>query len=122
MRFGRAFGEGSAAILVFSFCTVAQSNPYQSIPARNVFGLKPPLVHVPAPVEPPPRPTPNLVLTGVVDFSDLKWALITRTDPGGRPNNVTLTPGETESGLQLVDINANKATATVRVDGIDTVV
>jgi len=121
MRFGRAMGEGVATVLVFSVCAIAQSNPYESIAERNVFGLKPPVIHQPALAESPPRPIPNLVLTGVVDFSDLKWALITRTDPGRPPANHTLIPGEIEGGLQLLDLNANQATVTVRVDGADTV-
>jgi hypothetical protein len=100
----------------------SQPNPYSDIAQRNVFGLKPPPVfHAPTP-EPPPRPTPNLLLTGVVDFSTSKWALITRTDPGRPPSNYTLTPGEIEGGLQLLDINATRATVTVRVDGMDTIV
>jgi hypothetical protein len=96
-------------------------NPYGSIATRNVFHLKepPPVV----PFVPPtlPRPVPSLTLTGVADFSTVKWAFVTRTDPGRPATNYTLSPGETEGGLQLVDLNATAATVTVRVDGIETV-
>lgn len=96
-------------------------NPYGSIATRNVFHLKEPPPQV-QPVQPvTPRLAPNLVLTGVADFSTVKWAFITRTDPGRPAANYTLSPGETEGGLQLLDLNATAATVTVRVDGLETV-
>ena len=109
-------------VVLPSFCVLGQTNPYAAIADRNVFGLKPPVVYKPVEPEPLLRPVPNLLLSGVVDFSTLKWALITRTDPGRPPNFYTLAPGETEGGLQLLDINAAKATVTVRVDDFETVV
>lgn len=118
MRFGRVL----AMVVLPPFCILAQTNPYAAIAERNVFGLKPPVVYKHPDPEPVARPVPNLVLSGVVDFSTLKWALITRTDPGRPPNFYTLAPGETEGGLQLLDINAAKATVTVRVDDFETVV
>jgi hypothetical protein len=108
-----------AAWVVLTVSSLA--NPYSKIPARNVFRLKepqPPVNFVP-PAQ--PRPAPKLLLTGVADFSTVKWAFITRIDPGRQPANYTLTPGETEGGLQLLDLNANTATVTLRVDGIETV-
>jgi hypothetical protein len=106
--------------LVFS-AVAAQSNPYDLIAGRNVFRLKdpPPPVAPPAPV--PSQPPPKLVLTGIADFSTMKWAFITRTDPGKAAKNYTLTFGENEGGLQLVGIDARTASATVRVDGTETV-
>lgn len=131
MRFGclsfhglRRFVPSALFVLALpAFIAAAQprTNPYSTIASRNVFGLKDPPLPVSLHQPPPPRPVPNLVLTGVADFSTAKWAFITRTDPGRPARNCTLTPGETEDGLQLVDINANKATVILRVDGIDTV-
>jgi hypothetical protein len=100
----------------------SESNPYSNIAARNVFALKPPPPPVPPPSPAaPPRPAPNLVLTGVADFSTARWAFVTRTDPGQKPKNLTLTLGETEAGVQLVALNARTDTATLFVDGMNTV-
>jgi hypothetical protein len=101
--------------------TVSDGHPYSAIVVRNVFGLKEP--RPPEVIKPtaPPRPVPTLVLTGVADFSTTKWAFITRTDPGARPRYYTLTLGETEGGLQLLDIDAKSATVKLRVDGLETV-
>ena len=115
----------TALILVTSLLLGAISpshaHPYSVIVARNVFGLKePPPPRVIDPV-PPPRPAPILVLTGVADFSTAKWAFITRTDPGAQPKYYTLSVGETEGGLQLLDIDAASASVKLRVDGLDTV-
>ena len=110
--------------LVFpGFLALAQprANPYGSIAARNVFGLKDPPSPVPFQQPAPPKQVPKLLLTGIADFSTAKWAFVTRTDPGRPPKNYTLTPGESEGGLQVLDINAAAATVVLRVDGIDTV-
>jgi hypothetical protein len=117
------FGCVSAVLAVSTLIGFAEPkiNPYGSIADRNVFRLKDPPPPVSFHQPPPPRPVPNLLLTGVADFSTAKWAFITRTDPGRPAKNCTLTLGETEEGLQLIDINANKATVTLLVDGIDTV-
>ena len=97
------------------------ANPYSDIAARNVFGLKDPPAPAPFPAPVAPKPAPDLVLTGLADFSTLKWALVTRTDPGQTPKKHTLKFGETEGGLQLIALNAQNATATLRLDGANTV-
>jgi hypothetical protein len=61
------------------------------------------------------------MLTGIADFSTVKWAFVTRTDPGAQPRNYTLSPGENEGGLQIIDLNANTGTVVLRVDETDTV-
>jgi hypothetical protein len=96
-------------------------NPYSSIAARNVFHLKEPPPVVPFIQPAPPRVAPKLVLTGIADFSTIKWAFVTRTDPGAQPKNYTLNPGETEGGLQIIDLNVRAGTVVLRVDEIDTV-
>src|SRR6185503_20272836 len=63
---------------------------------------------------------PNLILSGIVDFSRVQCALITRTDPGHPPTNYTLDVGESEGGVHLMKLDAKGATATVQVDGADT--
>ena len=98
----------------------SKSNPYHVITFRNVFHLKPPVVPKRTGAEPPPRIVPNLVLSGIVDFYRVKCAFITRTDPGRPPKNYTLNVGELEGGLRLVTLDARGATATVQVDGADT--
>ncbi|HKQ39658.1 MAG TPA: hypothetical protein VJ063_16395 [Verrucomicrobiae bacterium] len=96
-------------------------NPYTSIAARNIFHLKdpPPAVQFVPPAT--VRTPPNLILTGIADFSTAKWVLVTRADPGQSPHNYTLAPGEIEGGLQIMDIDANASTVLLRVDGIETV-
>src|SRR5439155_23754141 len=108
-------------LLVISASAQPTANPYHTIAERNVFRL-----HAPPPPQPvespvPPRPVPNLILTGIADFSTVKWVFVTRTDPGQPPKNYTLALGETEGGLQLISVDANSATVTLRVDGTDTV-
>jgi len=124
MRFGSIAGKAVALVSFGAVSILAhgESNTYEDIPRRNVFGLKPPIINKPVPPELSLRPVPTLTLTGVVDFSIAKWALITRTDPGRPSSAYTLTPGEIEGGLQILDLDARKATVTVRVDGTDTVV
>lgn len=108
--------------LVVLVALVAQSkaNPYDVIAGRNVFRLKDPPPPVVPPSPAPSRPPPKLVLTGIADFSTMKWAFITRTDAGQAAKSYTLTFGENEGGLQLVGIDARTASATVRVDGSET--
>lgn len=120
----RALGKTVGFFVLISFPLMGQpsSNPYLVIAYRNVFGLKAPEVPERKVADPPPRVMPVLVLNGVVDFSSAKWALISRTDPGRPAKNYTLEPGEVEEGVQLISLDADKATATVRVDGIDTLV
>jgi hypothetical protein len=97
-----------------------KSNPYRVIAFRNAFGLKPPAVPKSTTPEPPPRVMPNLALSGIVDFYRVRCALVTRTDPGRPPKNYTLDLGELEGGLKLINLDAKSATATVQVDGADT--
>ena len=116
-------GAIAAGLLVLSVLMAqCEANPYGSITERNVFKLKDPPVPAPPPPAPAtPRPSPKLVLTGVVDFSSMRWAFITRTDPGQPPKNYTLSFGENEGGLRLVGIDAGTASATLLVDGSETV-
>lgn len=69
----------------------------------------------------PPKVLPNLVLTGIADFSTAKWVFVSRSDSNRPPKNYTLTSHQTQGGLQLIDVNAKLATATVVVDGTETV-
>ena len=112
----------SFIVVLFSFASLPEvtAHPYRVIAERNIFGLKDP---PPRPVSqpPPPRPAPKLVLTGVVDFRSEKWAFVTRTDAGAPPKNYTLTLGETEGGLQVVEINAESEIVRLRVDGAEPV-
>jgi hypothetical protein len=105
------------ALVLSTWTARPEGNPYSDISMRNVFGLKDPPPPPVFPAAPPPRPAPNLVLTGLADFSTVRWAFVTRTDPGQQPKKHTLTFGETEGGLQLLALNAQSATATLRVDG-----
>lgn len=93
----------------------AASNPYLPIVDRNVFGLR-----EPPPPPPPPPPAPvaednsELMLTGVVDFRLGRWALVTRTERGKSPRQYTLSVGEREDNLEVLDIDAEAGTARLR--------
>lgn len=89
-------------------------NPYRHVVDRNIFDLREP-VPVPQPVPLPKlEDSEELMLTGVVDFRLGRWALITCTQHGKPPRSYTLSVGEREDNLQLLDIDAKAATVRVR--------
>lgn len=108
-------------LIVSSVFAEPSRNPYSTIVARNVFRLKDPPPPTPIPQPMPPRPTPILLLTGVADFTIAKWAFVTRTDPGQPPKSYTLSVGEHEGGLELMNLDAKSGSVTLRVDGTETV-
>jgi hypothetical protein len=57
------------------------------------------------------------VLTGIVDFSKAKWALLTSTERGKSPKPYTLTVNQREDDIEVLSIDAVGATVRVRQDG-----
>jgi hypothetical protein len=104
-----------AGILIAASVPANSQNPYAAITERNIFGLR-----EPPPPPPPPVPAPvandtsELTLTGVVDFQTAKWALLTCTERGKSPRPYTLSVGQKQDNLEVLEINAEAATVRVR--------
>ena len=102
-------------LLVYSASATSDLNPYAAIIERNVFALR-----EPSPAAPPPAPAPvaadtsELVLTGVVDFRTIKWALLTCTERGKTARQYTLGVGQRQDNIEVLDIDAESATVRVR--------
>jgi len=112
LRMGKMMMAQVALGILLTFPTFASpDNPYLPIVDRNVFKLREP---VPPPLVLPPttvvEENVELILTGVVDFRLGRWALITRTERGKPPRGYTLSVGEREDDLQLLDIDAQAGT------------
>jgi len=100
---------------------VAKENPYQSIIDRNAFGLKP-----------PPSPPTNVVeaapllqvkLTGVSSLGGEPKAFFQMTEPG--PGKLPkwppgLTKGEKLDGIEVLDIDVDKAEVRIKNGTIET--
>jgi len=112
---GKMINAQVALAVILTIPTFATpDNPYRHIVDRNVFGLREP-VPVPEPVPPPkPEDGEELLLTGVVDFRLGRWALVTRTERGKPARSYTLSVGEREDNLQLLDIDAKAGTVRLR--------
>ncbi len=59
------------------------SNRYEEIPARNVFGLRPPVIPTKEP--PPPAPLPRVILNGITTILAQKKALLKVVPPAKKP-------------------------------------
>ena len=124
-----------ATALIFALCTVAigipsfgaaadsSAKPFDGIPRANVFGLHDP----PIPVGPPPPqiPLPPMKLTGILEGWGKLLAFLELGAPPVPPNPaktlfLTLSPGESESGLEVLSVNLKAGTASVRVMNIVT--
>ena len=110
----------------FAFATGVQAiapgspgQPYNAIPDRNLFGLKPPQV-LPEPVKEAP-PLPKVILTGVTDILGMKLAFLKVQFPAkpGEPakeQSMTLKEGEREGAIEVVDIDL-RGTVQVKNSG-----
>lgn len=108
-----ALVQAALGILLIVSTRTAVANPYTTIVQRNVFALREP-VPPPAPMPLPPQDTPELVLTGIADFRTVKWARLTRAEPGKPPRHYTLAARQRADNLEVLDINADTDTVRVR--------
>jgi hypothetical protein len=97
----------------------ADANPYKTISQRNVFGLKAPVPPPPESPVAPPRPLPEITLTGIADFSLKKWALLVSAEPGKPPKRYTLREGQQDDGLEVRSIDVNAGTVSIRYEGTE---
>jgi hypothetical protein len=111
------FAVGS---LVFAGTAVAlpPDNPYQAIVERNVFGLGSP--PPPPTTAPPPAPPVNITFTGITNFRGERraWFLVPGAD--GKQLPVSLSLGERDGILELVDISEEHGEVTVLNSGKET--
>lgn len=101
------------AIAVHATDTVSPGNPYALIVARNVFGLNPPPPPGPAvPAEPPPKITPN----GIMSIFGSLQALfkVSVTVPGKPPTEKSymLSEGQREDDIEVTKIDEKNAIIT----------
>jgi hypothetical protein len=87
----------------------ADSNPYQAIVTRNVFGLKDP--PAPAPAVEQKKPVPKLTLTGITTLGKTRALM---TAPPAPPK-----PGELPKGLQSFILGVGERDGEVEVVSID---
>ena len=94
----------------------AESNPYQGIVDRNVFGLKPP----PPPPDPEANkpPPPKIFLTGITTILGNKRALLKTTPPAkpGEPakeQTFTIGEGQRDGDIEVLEINEKAGTVKV---------
>lgn len=93
--------------------TLADAKPYDVIPDRNVFKLKP----LPPPPDPnavPPTPPSNVTLTGITDILGDKMALM-EEQPQGKPKiYLMLSEGQRDGDVTVVSINQTASTVTIK--------
>jgi hypothetical protein len=86
--------------------------PYSKITERNVFNLKPPAP--PPTVAPPPQPTSNVKLTGILTILAAKKAVLQIADPGKAPESKILKEGEREGEVEVLEINEIEGTVRIK--------
>jgi hypothetical protein len=99
------------------------ANPYEIIPLRNVFGLKPVTVSpavVPA-TNSIPSPARDIKLTGISTFPP-KHALLVTTAPGEPLRYLVLSEGEEEHSIKVATIDPDGAWVQLLVDGAPRIV
>lgn len=115
---GRLWFFSIVAVLVCAHAARAQTNPFEAILTRNVFGLVP----VPPQPEQPKPPLPKITLTGITTVTGPVRALLkmpaapgTTTPAVERFFNLKL--GEREGDLEVLEINEKAGTVVVNYAG-----
>jgi hypothetical protein len=103
----------AAGVLLAVSIFANPANPYASIAERNIFGLREPSPIKPEPPPPVAADTSELTLTGIVDFQKAKWALLTCAERGKQLRRYTLSIGEKQDNIQVLNIDAEAATVRV---------
>jgi hypothetical protein len=99
--------------------TMADSNPYQAIVTRNVFGLKEP--PPPPQIVEPAKPAPKLTLTGIITIGKtraLMTALPAQPKPGEQPKgpqSFVLAEGERDGEVEVVSIDPALGKVTLKL-------
>jgi hypothetical protein len=123
---------GSLSVPVHAIVKDAEPNRYESIPDRNIFGLKP--IEQPQVSNQPPV-LPKLFLTGITTILGNKRVLLKEVPPTGSPGatnkeeSLILTEGQREGHVEVLAIDekagrvrvnnsGNEMTLTFEKDGI----
>jgi len=106
-------------LLVWATAAVAAENPYDSIVARNAFGLRAP---PPSQPTPPPQPVwtppPDLKITGLVAVPPTKKVSFYVIEHGKPPKSYVLAEGEQQDDIKVVTIDGNSQTVRVKNQGV----
>jgi hypothetical protein len=120
----RAWLAGGLAlgIAVPTAMAVGTDNPYETIVARNVFGLRSP----PPPPDPEANkpPLPKLSLTGIVTFGGAKRALLKTAagppkpgQPANKPESYIIEVGQRQDDIEVLAIDEKAGVVKVNYGG-----
>ena len=114
---------GCFSLTVRATDVAAVGNPYVSVVARNIFGLLPIPTNNPAdqaapPVEPPPKITPNGIMT-IFGNLQVLFKVATKPPPGQPPkdDSYVLTEGERQDEIEVVKIDGKAGMVTFNNHG-----
>ncbi len=95
-----------------------RSNPYQDIPVRNIFNLKPPPPPQTETNQAPAVPPPKVILTGITSlFGPQVFLEITEQEPGkqpGMPKRPILRAGDREGDIEVLSIDIDHSVVKIR--------
>ena len=115
----RAEGLIIACLIGFSLVCISEqsgnSNPYQTITERNVFGLKP-AIQLPPATSDQPQTIKNLFLTGISVKKGEKVAHFATPDPSkpGTQKYFSLREKDSDSGIEVLEINERAGTVKIK--------
>lgn len=108
-------GGVSAAI------TNANSHSWKVIVERNPFGLKPPAPPPKVEAPSPPAPKTEVTLTGIASMlGSTKAYLITKEQGKSDPKYVSLSAGEADGAVEVLEINEKAGTVKINNAGVPT--
>jgi hypothetical protein len=106
-----AAGCGTAAL--------AADTPYDSIVARNAFGLRPaPLIQPASPPQSVWTPPPDLKITGLIALPPTRKVSFYVVEHGKPPKSYVLAEGEQQDDIKVVTIDAGSQTVRVKNQGV----
>jgi len=111
-------GVSFITVLVCASGAWAQTNPFEAILTRNIFGLVP----VPPQAQPPPPTLPKITLTGITTVTGPARALLKMAPPPGTAASsgerfFNLRAGEREGDLEILEINEKPGSVVVNYSG-----
>jgi hypothetical protein len=94
-------------------------NPYALVVTRNVFGLNPPVpvVTPTAPTDPPPKITPNGILSIFGHTQVLFKAAVARPGQAAKDESYNLSEGQSEDDIEVVRIDEKNGIVTFNNHG-----
>jgi hypothetical protein len=115
------------ALAVVTFCSgvkalsAAAGRDYSQIPERNLFGLHEPPQQI---VEPVKQQLPKIVLNGITTMGSKLAFLKVQSlpKPGEQPQaeqSFTMTEGQRESGIEILEINERSGTVRLNNSGTE---